>query len=573
MSWHPRNLTITQRLLALTALAMVPAAAVVIFYIISLHQQREREVHALALQHGQLASLEMERIISGAEGILHSLKHSQAVRDLASEGCGGYLAAVQAELPQFLGFALADTDGEIRCSSMMISEPLNISDRSYFKQAVESRRFVVGEFTRSKLDGSPSLPLALPTLDYDQTVTGVIVTGLNLDWLGRRLRERNLAEGSSITVADRDGVIIAREPFPERFVGMRIPDAFQHLVQASQPGSLVVVSQDGTRRVLGYYPPATTGANLYVSVGLSTDTAFGAITTSTYQSIIIAVIGAAAVFMIAWIAGEQLFRKPIGRLLNTVAAWRRGQDTARTGLAGDGSELAVLATAIDDYMDKLAADRAARRQAEEHRTLLVRELDHRVKNILTTVQAIATQSFRNERSHALEVFSGRLAAMANTHELLMKDNWATAEIRTTLETAIKPFEEEGRERFSLNGPALFVRARAALALSMAVHELCTNAVKYGALRMDTGHVIVEWAIQTRPDGDVFVFSWVERGGPLVKQPKRTGFGTRMIERALAAELSAKAELSFPSAGLVCTVECAVSSVLGESAGVSAEKAA
>lgn len=573
--WHPRNLTITQRLLALTALAMLPAAAVVVFYIVSLHQQREREVHAQARQYAQLASLEMERIISGAQGLLQALAHTEAVQNLDAETCDRYLAAVSAEQPRFLGFEVADASGIVRCASVPVSGSVRIDDRAYFTEAVETHRFVVGGFTRLKINGQPSLPLALPLTDEGGDVAGAIVAALDLGWLGKRLRERSLLEGSSITVADSEGVIIAREPFPERFVGMRIPDAFQYLVRASSSGTLEVESLDGTRRILGYYPPDASGSGLYVSFGLSTDAAFESVMASTYRSMAIALLAAAAVFVIAWAAGKQLFQRPVRRLLDTISAWRTGDDSARTGIAEDGSELSTLAAAIDGYMDELVAGRAARRRAEEHRTLLVRELDHRVKNILATVKAIASQSFGSEPSRAdLDAFAARLSAMANAHDMLMSENWATAELRRTLEIALTPFGEEGQRRFSLEGPSLMIRARAALTLSMAVHELCTNAIKYGALSVETGHVAIEWSIEARPQGDVFLFSWTEHDGPPVTPPERTGFGTRMIERVLAAELSGKVDLRFPPAGLVCTVECAVSSILGEQAGAaSTEEAA
>ncbi|WP_309085208.1 HWE histidine kinase domain-containing protein [Chelativorans sp.] len=574
MTWRPRNLTITQRLLALTALAMLPAAAVVVFYIVSLHQQRERELHALAQQYGQLASLEMARILSGADGVLQALSRSERVRSLDPAGCGPYLAEIHEALPQFLGLAAADAAGRVRCASTPFPAPMSIADRPYFAMVSETGRFTVGELTSAKSGEARFLPLALPIFGPGGERAGVVVAALDLDWLGKRLRERHLIEGSSLTIADRNGVIIAREPLPESFVGTRIPDPFLHLVQSDRPGSVMVESQDGTRRVLGYYPPRYSGTGLYVSYGLSTEAAFSAVTQSTYRSVAIALAGAAAVFFIAWIVGERLFRRPIRRLLETIFAWRQGQDSARTGITADGSELSVLANAIDQYMDELVADRAARRRAEEHRTLLVRELDHRVKNILATVQAVAAQSFRGARAEpGLKTFSGRLAAMADTHAMLMSDHWASAELRRTVQVAVKPFESTQHPRITMQGAPLVIHARAALALSMAVHELCTNAIKYGALSSDEGRVSIDWSLSPGPEGDIFTLLWAERGGPPVEPPKRAGFGSRMIERALASELSAKVDLDFQPAGLVCRMECAASSILAEDADARITKAA
>ncbi len=569
---HFRNLTITQRLFALTALAMLPAVVVVIFYISSLQEQREREVQVMARQYGQLARLEIERIVSGAEGTLQALANTEDLRRFNAQACGDYLAAVNRDLPHFLGIFVADATGQVRCSSTGMPGVRNVSDRSYFNQAIETGRFVIGASVPSVFDDQPTLPLALPMPSQDDAFHGLVVADLDLAWLGRQLRERMLLEGSTFTVADRNGVIIAHEPDPEGFVGTTFPDAYQDLVRSDRAGTREIVSEDGIEQVLQYYPPAANGAGLYVGFGIPAEAAFGDMKASIYRSVVIAVVGGVFVFIIVWMAGERLFRRPIRRLLDTVSAWRRGDDSARTNLGDGSSEIAVLAAAIDEYMDELTADRAARRRAEQHRVLLVRELDHRVKNILTTVQAIASQSFRSEQSRAgLEAFSGRLAAMASTHEMLMSENWATAELRRTLELALKPFDEADQSRFTLQGPLLMIRARAALTLSMAMHELCTNAVKYGALSTETGRIIVEWSSQRQQEDTMFTLRWSERGGPPVSPPERSGFGTRMIERALAAELSARIELEFPPTGLVCTLQCALPSILVEE--TSSERAA
>src|SRR5690554_2349832 len=235
---------------------------------------------------------------------------------------------------------------------------------------------------RARFGDAASIPIVLPLRDGNGQFDGIIVTAFDLDWLGEQLRTRTLLEGDSITVADRDGMIVAREPLPEQFVGTRIPKDFLNLVEARRPGTIETISQDGARRILGYYPPAYTGTGLYVSYGVSRDLAFASINAATIQSVAIAVAAAIALFLIAWLVGIRLFRRPIVRMLATVEAWRHGNETARTGVPGGQGELALLAKAIDDYMDEVVADRAARTHAEQHRDLLVRELEHRVKNML-----------------------------------------------------------------------------------------------------------------------------------------------------------------------------------------------
>ena len=195
-----------------------------------------------------------------------------------------------------------------------------------------------------------------------------------------------------------------------------------------------------------------------------------------------------------------------------------------------------------------------RRRTEEHLRLLVNELNHRVKNSLAVVQSIAAQTLRGEDMEgARRAFENRLSALAAAHDLLTSQNWQSASLREVIEKAgigcgASP------DRLTVAGPELRVQPRTAVSLAMAVHELCTNAVKYGAFSNDLGRVRVEWGVDTSGDECRLRLVWREEGGPPVAPPARRGFGTRMIERALAAELGGSARIDFPPEGISCTVE-------------------
>lgn len=470
------------------------------------------------------------------------------------------------QLPQFSAIAAIDASGTLRCRTQMPSTVMQLADRPYFAEVMRTGKFAVGEYSKSAITGKANLPLAAPIADPDGDVIGVVVGGLDLEWLGKRLRERESLRASSLTVADRNGVIIAREPLSERFVGTRIPDDFLMLVTAGAPGTMEVKSQDGTRRILGYMPATQFPASgLYVSAGISQKEAFAPIWAATYRGLALAVLGGLVAFILAWWIGRQLIRAPLEKLVATVRLWRGGDVRARTGMADGSSEIGSAGAAVDGLLDELEAGKAARERADEHRRLLVQELDHRVKNILSTVQAVATQTFKNDGTprESLDSFSARLAAMAESHRMLMTENWSRADIRKTIDIALGPFDREERKRFSVSGPPLVLRAKAALALSMAVHELCTNAVKYGALRDDEGRVVIAWRTSGAAGDERFEFSWVEHDGPPVKLPANGGFGSKMIQKALAAELDATVDMAFPLAGVCCTVSAAADSVLAQ----------
>jgi two-component sensor histidine kinase len=198
-----------------------------------------------------------------------------------------------------------------------------------------------------------------------------------------------------------------------------------------------------------------------------------------------------------------------------------------------------------------------RKVAEEHQRLLINELNHRVKNTLATVQAIAFQTLKGDISlpEARTRFESRLMALSKAHNMLTEQNWDGAGLRRVITDATEFLASEGN-RFVLEGDAIWIAPRAALALSLALHELSTNAAKYGALSNEKGIVSIRW----RRDGNRLVLEWKESGGPPVVKPGRRGFGSRLIERGLSADLGGRAAILFEPDGLSCSIEASLDAV-------------
>jgi len=196
-------------------------------------------------------------------------------------------------------------------------------------------------------------------------------------------------------------------------------------------------------------------------------------------------------------------------------------------------------------------DVTERKVAEEHQRLLINELNHRVKNTLAIVQAIAWQSFRSGgmSKAARESFEGRLAALAAAHDVLTRQNWEAGSVAQIVAEAVAP-QDPGDGRLTLNGPLVDLEPKTAVALALAVHELATNAVKYGALSCPSGRVEVCWTA----DGGFLRLRWRETGGPAVQGPIERGFGARLLEQGLAEELGGAVRLDFREQGVLCTVE-------------------
>ena len=205
----------------------------------------------------------------------------------------------------------------------------------------------------------------------------------------------------------------------------------------------------------------------------------------------------------------------------------------------------------------LIRDISARRAAEEQRTTLMAELDHRVKNVLAAVQALAQQTAKRttSMSHFLSTFSGRLKAMASANELLTAARWRGAAIAQLAEAELSGIAP-GQTKWE--GPDLFLTPRAANALSLALHELATNALKFGALSTETGRVSLAWAMQS--DGG-FSLTWSESGGPAVTAPPQLGFGSTLLRQVTGRELNGEVEVEFRVSGVRVHLRAAAAAVV------------
>lgn len=206
-------------------------------------------------------------------------------------------------------------------------------------------------------------------------------------------------------------------------------------------------------------------------------------------------------------------------------------------------------------------DISERRAAEERQTLMVHELNHRVKNTLATVQSMAmhTQKSAETPAEFADAFNARLMALSHSHDLLTQNSWSGAWLRELVTEHLKPYQNANGARFDLAGPDVRVTPKTAVALGMALGELATNAAKYGALSVGQGRVSVGWELQTAAGSRCLRLVWREYGGPPVRPPTRRGFGSRLIERGLSQELGGSAHLAFRSCGASCEIEFPIAS--------------
>jgi two-component sensor histidine kinase len=200
-------------------------------------------------------------------------------------------------------------------------------------------------------------------------------------------------------------------------------------------------------------------------------------------------------------------------------------------------------------------DITERMEAEARRKILSDELNHRVKNTLAIVQALATQTLYTAGvpNEKCSTFESRLFALSRAHDQLTRERWECAELSSLIQEIFAPYRSSLGDRVWLDGSPVRLLPKAAVTLAMILNELASNAAKYGSLSVPTGRLDVSWSIAYRDGGRSLLIGWRETDGPSVREPEQRGFGTRFVERGIRQQLQGTAEIDFDPAGVRCTI--------------------
>ena len=244
--------------------------------------------------------------------------------------------------------------------------------------------------------------------------------------------------------------------------------------------------------------------------------------------------------------------------IHTALTQGRAEDS-RWHMRRDGSLFWGNGVTVDlghgGLLAKIFRDETAAKKAEEQRVLLLNELNHRVKNTLATVQSVAEQTLRSAgvEPGVRHDLTRRLLALSRAHNVLVEENWAGADLRTLINDSLAP-HDQAPSRIDLEGPPVRLHPSQAVSLSLAFHELATNAAKYGALSAVGGEIEIRWNLAHNGQGERFLtMLWREHGGPLVTPPTRAGFGSRLIRHTFAGTQGGRADVAFPPEGARCVM--------------------
>ncbi|HZC13347.1 MAG TPA: HWE histidine kinase domain-containing protein [Thermoleophilaceae bacterium] len=522
-------------------LAAVPVLAVQVYGELERREQRRREVAERVEQLAGLVAARLDRLIDGARVVLTTLGRFPAIEARDRAACADVLRRLAGEFPDLAVLAAATPAGEVFCTSTPQPPPtgLGVADRDYVQGALRTEAPVVSDLITGRVTGHKVLVVAQPILDTTGNVETVMTLSLAPERIARLLAEVPRPKGATIRVLDRASRVVAHVPHRPELVGEPADGA---LLRPEGP-----VARDdpaATPRLYGFAHPED-APNLVAAVDVAPEAVFAeadrlfarqmAVTTAAFLLAALAAFG----------LGSSAIRRPVLRVRGAIDRIAGGDLSARAGADGGTiEELAALARGFDAMARQLE-------ERDERLRVLMRELNHRIRNAFLLVQSIALRTLTQGAGR--EAFLGRLEALARISTLFAEGEEGTVDLRAVAEATLAPHRtDDGQLR--LSGPEVALPAPVARTLSLVLHELATNAAKYGALSVPAGSVELAWRLETASDRRRLVIEWTERGGPAVRAPARRGFGRSLIERSVAYELGGEARLEFAPGGVRCRIE-------------------
>lgn len=307
-------------------LALVPAAIVQVLLEREARIERTQQLAESAMRFARMVGQQQNSVIEAAHQVLSSMAAHDAVRALRPNAeCDAFLTRIVAANPRYLTASVFDTRGQSVCLAHDAVRQYNVADRPYFERTMRANSFQVGGFAIGRATGQRSLHFTAPLRDAAGQPVALLLLALSVDWLISELQAVPLPAGSASTIADQDGVILARSVEPERFVGQKLPAFALALLHASQPGILDAPALDGVRRVAAYLPVVSGPGGLFVTVGLETTSLLQNALYADRRAALLIMGSLLLTFILGMLAFHGAVARPVQRLLGTVRRWE-GQD-------------------------------------------------------------------------------------------------------------------------------------------------------------------------------------------------------------------------------------------------------
>jgi two-component system, sensor histidine kinase and response regulator len=365
LAWWHRTVSsrLTGRLFLLVTIAVLPALIIQAVNEYYLRSARTNEIREQVIQTTNQFGEEIGELREGARQLLLTLAQLDAVKSRQAEACNLLFTKLKTRYSNYVVLGAANIEGRVFCSSGDRST-LRVSNQQFFGRAIGQDGLVVGNYWVDPSTGKKMIHFAARFQDDAGRVSGVVFVGLDLDWLSEHLKDRGPSPTASITIADREGNIIARRPHPEQFVGKNMRKTHERIMDGNQAGWEEARGVDGITRIFGYVPAALPPKDFFLSAGQSREEAFAAIDAATNRGIALILVGLFAALFAAWGFGRRFIQRPINELAEVTSQWRNDNYGARVRVGDSNSEIGRLGAAFNEMADALAARQAAQRHAE-----------------------------------------------------------------------------------------------------------------------------------------------------------------------------------------------------------------
>ena len=521
--------------------ACIVALALPLVVLVGIHALR-LTVNERARLHGE-ASLTAERIAADLDqtinsyiAILETLGTSPALAD--GDFATLYAQATAALKPNGLYAFLRDASGQqLLNTRLAYGSPLPKSV-GFDAPLFENKRPYVSDVVIGDVARRPVAAVSVPVLRNGK-IKYVLSLSLELGLVKALLDRQKLPMSWNSTIVDRNAVEIATtDTSSER------PQPPPELVSAQAEAGDTLPPKEayiGRRVLWGHAPSRLSGWSVNVSIPVQ-------VVDASVRKVLLGYVAVVTAFMFAGLAGAfavgRVITKPIEQATRAAKALGEGKTVSFEPTVV--SEANAMGTALVEFA-------RSRDQAEQQIMLLMREVNHRSKNMLAVVQAIARQMIGSDPQSFVKRFSDRIVGLAASQDLLIESNWQGVRVGDLVRSQLSLFRDLIGTRIFVDGPLVRFTPAAAQAVGMALHELATNASKYGALSDEHGSVHVKWSFDPSKDGEELTMSWVEKGGPPVSEPERRGFGYTIMVMMVEKSLDGKVTLAYPATGLSWTI--------------------
>jgi signal transduction histidine kinase len=357
------------RLQLLVLLAVIPILGMTLYAAIEDRQRQIAHLQTEASQIAEIVSAEEYQLVRGVRQLLVALAQLPQVRDNDGEACGAFLAELIGHYRRYANLALADSDGNVFCSAVPVSAPVNLADQISFQRALHTPGFSIGDYQVDRITNEPTISFAYPALDENGQKRAVVYAALDLDWFNQLQLElrKQLSLDSVLINVDGSGVVLVHEPDPEKWVGRSMLD--HPLIQAVLDRGQGVVEADGLDGTPGIYAFAPVSSemyagDIYVIIGASRDFTFGETNRTLRRNLVGLGLVTVLALVAAWLLGDVLILRPVNALLRTATQLSEGDLGARADVPSGRGELVQLAQALDRMAEALEQREIERRRAE-----------------------------------------------------------------------------------------------------------------------------------------------------------------------------------------------------------------